>query len=60
VVSSTNQVFNIQAEDVRAVPNHDFTQVVFRLPDNLSPGTAVVLIGAHTRLSNTGTLQIAP
>ena len=60
VVSSTNQVFNIQAEDVRAVPNHDFTQVVFRLPDNLSPGTAVVLVGAHTRLSNTGTLQIAP
>jgi photosystem II stability/assembly factor-like uncharacterized protein len=60
VVGSNNQVFNIQAADVRAVPNFDYTQVVFRLPDNLAPGTTTVIVNAHTRLSNTGTFQVVP
>ena len=60
VVGSNNQIFNIQAQDVRSVPNFDFTQVVFRLPDNLSAGTATLVVAAHGRLSNTGTFQVAP
>jgi hypothetical protein len=59
-VGSNNQVFVIQAEDVRTVPNLDFTQVVFRLPNNLPAGTTTVIIGAHSRLSNIGTFQVAP
>jgi len=45
---------------VHSVPNFDFTQVVFRLPNNLPAGTTVVVVAAHTRLSNTGTFQVAP
>ncbi len=60
LLSSSNQIFNLQAEDVRAVPNFDFTQVVFRLPNNLPGGTTTVLVAAHGRLSNIGTFQVAP
>jgi hypothetical protein len=48
------------AEDVRALRESEFTQVVFRLPTGLRPGTYTVQILAHTRLSNGGTIQIVP
>ena len=57
---SDNQIFEVPVEDVRAVANSDLTQVVVRLPDNLVPGTCTVFIRAHTRTSNTGTIQIVP
>jgi hypothetical protein len=57
---SDNQIFEVPAEDVRAVANSDLTQVVVRLPDGLVPGTCTVFIRAHTRTSNTGTIQIVP
>ena len=59
-VGSNNQIFNVQAENVQAVPNFDFTQVVVRLPNNLPAGTTTVVVAAHTRLSNTGTFQVVP
>jgi len=49
----------VPAEDVRAVPNTDLTQVVFRLPNNLPAGFHTVEILAHTRVSNKGTIRIA-
>ena len=58
--ASDNQLFDVPAEDVRSVPNVDFTQVVIRLPDNLPAGTYSVTIRAHSRTSNTGTIRIAP
>lgn len=60
LVASNNQVFEIPAQDFRAVPNSEFMQVVFRLPDNLSAGTAMVFVRSHGRISNVGTIQIAP
>lgn len=60
LVDNNSQTFNIPAEDVRPVPNSNFTQVVFRLPDNLASGVCMVTIKAQGRTSNTATFRIAP
>ena len=60
LVDGNNQTFDVPAADVRAVPNTDLTQVLFRLPDNLAPGTCKVTIKAHGQSSNMGTIRIAP
>ena len=60
VRDSNNHFFNIEAEDVRAVPNSDFVQVVIRLPDDLTEGTQTVTVFAHFQSSNSGTIRIAP
>ncbi len=58
--TTLSQILEVPAQDVRAVANSDLTQVVVRLPDGLAPGACTVFIRAHTRTSNTGTIQIAP
>ena len=58
-LDSGNQSRDIVAEDVRALPNSIFTQITFRLPDNLPAGTYQVTIKAHGQTSNTGTIRIA-
>ena len=60
LVDGNNQIFDVTAADVRAVPNTDLTQVVFRLPDALAPGTCKVTIKAHGQASNMGTIRITP
>ena len=50
--------YDVPAEDARQVPNFPFTQVVFRLPDALSPGRCLVRIQLHTQISNTGAIRI--
>ena len=60
LVDANNQNFDVPAADVRAVPNVDLTQVQFRLPDALAPGTCKVTIKAHGQTSNMGTIRIAP
>lgn len=60
LVDANNQNFDVPAADVRAVPNVDLTQVQFRLPDALAPGTCKVSIKAHGQTSNIGTIRIAP
>src|SRR5215204_319506 len=60
LVDGNNQSFDVPAADVRAVPNVDLTQVVFRLPDALAPGTCKVTIKAHGQTSNLGMIQITP
>jgi len=60
LVDGNNQSFDVPAADVRAVPNTDLTQVVFRLPDALAPGTCKVNIKAHGQSSNMGTIRITP
>lgn len=57
---SNNILLQTPAEDVRPLRESEFTQVVFRLPNGLPPGTYTVQIFAHTRLSNSGTIRIAP
>jgi hypothetical protein len=58
LVDANNQSYNIPAEDVRLVPSFDFTQVVFRLPDNLVVGRCTVTISFHSQLSNPGAIRI--
>jgi hypothetical protein len=60
LVDNGGQSRDIQAEDVMPVPNSNFTQVTFRLPDNLPTGTCVVAIKAHNQTSNIGRIRIAP
>jgi hypothetical protein len=60
LVDANNQSFDVPAADVRAVPNVDFTQVLFRLPDTLAPGTCNVTIILHGQTSNLGKIRIAP
>ena len=58
LIDANNQSYNIPAEDVRLVPGFDFTQVVFRLPDNLAVGRCTVTISFHSQFSNSGTIRI--
>ena len=59
LVDGNNQMFDVPSADVRAVPNVDLMQVLFRLPDTLAPGTCKVTIKAHGQSSNMGTIRIA-
>jgi len=60
LVDGNNQIFDVPAADVRVVPNVDLTQVLFRLPNTLAPGTCKVTIKAHGQTSNMGTIRITP
>ena len=60
LVGSNNQSFDVPAEDVRALPNTDFTQVVFPLPSDLSAGLCTVTLKAQGKISNSRTITIAP
>jgi Calx-beta domain len=60
IIGSNNQFFDVPAEDFRAVPGVDFKQVTFRLPNALAAGTATMIVRAHGRASNLGTIRIAP
>jgi PKD repeat protein len=58
LIDSNNRSYDVAAEDFRAVPLFDFSQVIFRLPDNLPGGTCTIRLKAHGQVSNTGTLRI--
>ena len=58
LIDGNNQSYDIPAEDVRPVPDFNFTQVIFRLPNNLPAGTCTLKISAHGQISNTGTIRI--
>jgi hypothetical protein len=58
LIDGNNQSFIVVAEDVRTLPNFAFTQVVFRLPDNLAVGNCSVQIIAPGQLSNVGVITI--
>ncbi len=58
LVDNAKHVFDVPAEDVRTVPNFNFTQVTFRLPDSIASGSCVVTVKAHGQASNSGTIRI--
>src|SRR5581483_8524291 len=58
VVSINGQSFDIPAEDVRQVPNTGFMQIIFRLPDGLVAGDALVTLKAHGQFSNGAIIRI--
>ena len=58
LVDSTNQSFDVFADDVHSLPNTDLVQVTFRLPTNLAAGTCTVRLKHQLRTSNAGTIRI--
>jgi hypothetical protein len=58
LTDSNNQSYDVTAEEVRLVPTFSYAQVVFRLPDNLAPGTCSIIVKAHDIKSNSGTIRI--
>ena len=56
---SSGQSHDVDAEDMRMLPLANFTQVTFRLPDNLRTGVCVIRVkGPHNQESNAGTIRI--
>jgi hypothetical protein len=60
LTDANSVVHNLTAEDVRTTPGSIFTQVIFRVPNNIAPGTCAVTLTAHSLTSNTGTIRIKP
>jgi hypothetical protein len=60
VGNSNGDFHSVSAEDVRVIPNSEFTEVVIKLPNTLVAGTYTVEIFAHGQTSNTGTIRIVP
>lgn len=58
VVDSANHAYDIPAEDVRAVPGFDLTQVTFRLPDGIASGTSSLKVKVHAQFTNAGNIRI--
>jgi hypothetical protein len=58
LVDSNNESYDVLAEDVRPIPNFQFTQVTFRLPNSLASGTCTIKVEAHGQASNSGTIRI--
>jgi hypothetical protein len=58
LVDASNQNHDIVAEDVRPISNFPFSQIKFRLPNNLSVGTCTIKVKAHGLTSNVGTFRI--
>jgi hypothetical protein len=58
LIDSNKQSYDIAAEDVRQVPNFNFTQVTFRLPDNIAVGSSTIKVKVHGLVSNLGTIRI--
>ena len=58
LVDSNNQTYDVPAESVRLINDGGFTQVIFRLPDNLAAGSCTVTLKAHGQTSNSGTIRI--
>jgi hypothetical protein len=58
LIDSNGQSHDVAAEDVRGLSSTNFTQVTFRLPDNIAVGTCTIRVLAHGRTSNVGTVRI--
>ena len=58
LVASNNQSYDVTAEALVPLANSPFTQVTFRLPDNLVSGTCTVIVKWHGEVSNAGTMRI--
>ena len=50
--------FAVPAEFVAPVPNQNFAQVVFRLPDNLPSGVLTISVSYRGVFSNSGTIRV--
>ena len=60
LVDSNNVSHDVAAENVWSGANADFSQISFRLPDDLPPGTCTITVKLHGQVSNVGTIRIKP
>ena len=58
LTDSATHNFDVVAEDVRAVPAVNLTQITFRIPDGIASGSCTVKITAHAQTSNSGVIRI--
>jgi len=58
LIDSGNNTHDLTPQDVRGVPNRDFTQITFRLPSNLPAGTCRIKVVSQGLFSNTATIRI--
>jgi hypothetical protein len=58
LVDANNHSYEVPAEQVLALTNFPFTEVIFRLPDTLPVGTCTVSVKAHGQSSTVGTIRI--
>jgi hypothetical protein len=58
IVGSNSVIYDIPAEVAGPVPNTEFVQVTFRLPDTIAAGTCTIRIKFHAQTSNAGTIRI--
>jgi hypothetical protein len=58
LLDAIGQSHDVQADDVRMLNGTNFTQVIFRLPDNLAVGTCTLTVRAQGRTSNGGSIRI--
>jgi Concanavalin A-like lectin/glucanases superfamily/Putative binding domain, N-terminal len=58
LVDSNNVSHDVAAENVWSGANADFSQISFRLPDGLPPGSCTVTVKLHGQVSNVGTIRI--
>jgi len=58
LIDSNNQSANITPQDVRVIPNSEFVQITFRLPNNLPVGTCKIKVIAQGQTTNTATFRI--
>lgn len=59
LIDSNGQTSDVPAADVRAVPNSDLAQVIFRVPDSLPVGPCTIKVKAHSTVSNSGKVTIS-
>ncbi len=57
LIDSNNQSANITPQDVRVIPNSEFVQITFRLPNNLPVGTCKIKVIAQGQTTNTATFR---
>ena len=53
-------VYDVAAEHVNFTSNMTFSQLTFRLPNDLAPGTCQVQVIVHQLVSNVGVIRIKP
>ncbi len=57
-IGEIGATYDVPAENIRALANTDFVQVIFRLPNTLAVGTCTVQIKVQSQVSNVGTIRI--
>jgi hypothetical protein len=60
LIDSQQQSFEVDADVVRPIPGVIFTQVIFRLPNNIATGKCSLTVSWHDQTTNSGTIKIRP